>query len=388
MAGVKELRRLSQEGAPADVGGDLPSSDLGTSVVVAPSGEQYTDDGGRVLGLGWVEYYDASSGANFYANDEKGLTEWTYPEELLSEPEFVDPTTGESAVLFPPIGPAASEGKNVALSPLLSERSTPVSSGRNDNNLLPTEKSPGPLALFNSRRSAFGDDEDTEGSSDDEDDNRGARLGGGFRNPRPLGNEEEPEEEEEVKTSLNAASQAMLDKLNNTRAGQSGALMENQAAFKKDGMLMLDSIANKDDPTTEKADDEETIKRLQNERVKMQEEMEKVRSSFSVVELFKLREEFNEVDADRSGYIDDEELKMLLTLLNDSKVPSESEVRRIMLSADSSGDGQLDFLEFLALVKALKEERKANNSFTKKMAKLADTVKADVLGSVMSDLEE
>jgi len=39
-------------------------------------------------------------------------------------------------------------------------------------------------------------------------------------------------------------------------------------------------------------------------------------------------------------------------------------------------------------VKALKEERKANNSFTKKMAKLADTVKADVLGSVMSDLEE
>jgi len=180
----------------------------------------------------------------------------------------------------------------------------------------------------------------------------------------------------------------MLDKLNNTRAGQSGALMENQAAFKKDGMLMLDSIANKDDPTTEKADDEETIKRLQNERVKMQEEMEKVRSSFSEVELFKLREEFNEVDADRSGYIDDEELKVLLTLLNDSKVPSESEVRRIMLSADSSGDGQLDFLEFLALVKALKEERKANNSFMKKMVKLADTVKADVLGSVMNDVKE
>jgi len=388
MAGVKELRRLSQEGAPADIGGELPSSDLGSSVAVAPSGEQYTDDGGRVLGLGWVEYYDDTSGANFYANDEKGLTEWTYPEELLSEPEFVDPTTGESATLFPPIGSNSSEGKGGALVPLLSERSSPVSSGRNDNNTLPTDKSPGPLALFNSRRSAFGDDEDTEGSSDDEDDNRGARLGGGFRNPRPFGNEEEPEEEAEAKTSLNAASQAMLDKLNNTRAGQSGALMENQAAFKKDGMLMLDSIANKDDPTTEKADDEETIKRLQNERVKMQEEMEKVRSSFSEVELFKLREEFNEVDADRSGYIDDEELKVLLTLLNDSKVPSESEVRRIMLSADSSGDGQLDFLEFLALVKALKEERKANNSFMKKMVKLADTVKADVLGSVMNDVKE
>jgi len=48
--------------------------------------------------------------------------------------------------------------------------------------------------------------------------------------------------------------------------------------------------------------------------------MEQVRRHFTDQELFKLREEFNSVDADRSGYIDDDELKVLLTVLNDSKV--------------------------------------------------------------------
>ena len=74
--------------------------------------------------------------------------------------------------------------------------------------------------------------------------------------------------------------------------------------------------------------------------------------------------------------------------LHDVKVPSESEVRRVMAEADASGDGQLDFLEFLALVKAMRDEKKANNSVFKSMAKLADTIKADVLGSVGQDLLE
>lgn len=32
------------------------------------------------------------------------------------------------------------------------------------------------------------------------------------------------------------------------------------------------------------------------------------------------------------------------------QVPTEAEVRRVMAEADQSGDGKLDFLEFLALV--------------------------------------
>jgi hypothetical protein len=59
-----------------------------------------------------------------------------------------------------------------------------------------------------------------------------------------------------------------------------------------------------------------------------------------------------------------------------------------MAEADASGDGQLDFLEFLALVKAMEDEKKANKSIFKSIAKLADTVKTDVLGSVGQDLLE
>jgi FK506-binding protein 1 len=116
--------------------------------------------------------------------------------------------------------------------------------------------------------------------------------------------------------------------------------------------------------------------------------MELVRASFTDKELFRLREEFNDVDADRSGYIDNDELKILLTILNDSKVPSEDEVRRVMASADQSGDGQLDFLEFLALVKSLREERKADKSLVKSVKKFLDTVKTDLLGGIMKDVDD
>ena len=52
-----------------------------------------------------------------------------------------------------------------------------------------------------------------------------------------------------------------------------------------------------------------------------------MKARFSTKELFRLREEFNTIDADRSGFVDGEELKVLLTILNDSRVPSEEQVR-------------------------------------------------------------
>lgn len=81
---------------------------------------------------------------------------------------------------------------------------------------------------------------------------------------------------------------------------------------------------------------------------------------------------------------------LLQVLLNArfTQVPTESEVRRVMLAADSSGDGQLDFLEFLALVKVLKDEKKKNSSFLKSFRKMIDTVQTDVLGSIKKDLAE
>jgi len=328
-----------------------------------------TDDGGKVLGEGWVEYFDSSSELPFYVNDERGLTEWSYPIEFQGHDAGWDGDGSEGA----------------------DERSI-VEKGVFDESILSGNKEQ--TTLF----TKVGDDASTDDSSDDDDDpsglrERAARLGGGFRSaqllyPPPSLSPERGEEEAEEVTVLGASSLAMMEKLNQTRAVQQGDVMSNQAAFKAEGMLMLESIDNKEDPNDEHEDDAEAIARLAGERVKMQDEMEQVRRHFTDQELFKLREEFNSVDADRSGYIDDDELKVLLTVLNDSKVPSESEVRRVMAEADASGDGQLDFLEFLALVKAMRDEKKANNSVFKSMAKLADTIKADVLGSVGQDLLE
>jgi hypothetical protein len=116
--------------------------------------------------------------------------------------------------------------------------------------------------------------------------------------------------------------------------------------------------------------------------------MEKIRDHFTEPEMFRLREEFNDVDADRSGFIDEDELKVLLTLLNDGKVPSEAAVRRVLAEADQSGDGQLDFLEFLALVHNLKEEKKKNASHFNSAMLLLDTIKTDVFGGIIADAEK
>ncbi len=63
-------------------------------------------------------------------------------------------------------------------------------------------------------------------------------------------------------------------------------------------------------------------------------------------------------------------------------MPTEAEVRRVMLAADASGDGQLDFLEFLSLVKSLKDERRGHSNFVSSVASMLDTIKSDVLGGI------
>ena len=131
---------------------------------------------------------------------------------------------------------------------------------------------------------------ETDLSSEDED---GAyfdlyRLHGGHQGDDMLVGSEDAETGVAGKTGgLGKSSQAMLEKLNHTRAATLGDIQDSQAANNTSGMLMLESIANKADPTSEQADpDEEAMARLANERVKMQEEMEKVRSSFTDLELF------------------------------------------------------------------------------------------------------
>ena len=314
---LRDLQALSKKKSD-----DEPSS----------SSVKFTSDGGRILGNGWVEYYNEEYQKPFYVNEATDETVWELPAELMSLLLTND---------------NANEDRQI-------------------------------LAVH------FGDElqEFTDGSSSDEEEPQMALAGGTF-------NDEESKRTATVgEKGLSESSQAMLSKLNSTRAAQQGDLQGSQAANNASGMLMLESIQNKDDPTAEKADDEEIIARFANERVKAQEDAEKIRNEFTDLELFHLREEFNNVDADRSGYIDDDELKVLLTLMNDSKVPTESEVRRIMESADTSGDGQLDFIEFLELVKGLRAEKKANKSFFKSIGKMIDTVKTDVFGDTLKEISE
>jgi len=385
------------------------------------SGEaEYTDDGGRVLPLGWVEYFDATSGHNFYVHDGRGETVWDYPEELWAlhheQQAAAEAAEAVAAAQVLAIEGVPEDGSSLPGGALAPSAGGPLAlrdQGRGDTPQSSRQNSARGSAQNSARGSsqlaAYGEpasalavaaeeeaQSETDEESDEELDARAKRLGGGFRAIERNKSESDQEEEElvdprygAVSKTLGGSTAAMLEKLSNTRAAQQGDVMENQAAFSKKGMLMLESIETKGDPNDEaKPDDEELIAKLAGERVKMQEEAEKVRLYFTDSELFSLREEFNNVDADRSGYIDDDELKVLLTILNDSKVPTESEVRRIMLSADSSGDGQLDFLEFLAMVKGMREEKKKNKSIFKSIGQFADTIKNDVLAGVGADLKE
>jgi len=436
MSGVKEIQKLSQgrkhsdpgEGEEEPVDADKPRivTELATLENKPESQESagYTEDGGRIIGSGWAEYYDESSGYNFYVNDEKGLTEWSWPEDVPPEPSYTgdegaEDWQGEGAAgwQLESEDAAAPAATDVVSLPLDSESEqlfgrkpgTMTDSGPSSRQLSarltgtpPITRTPeeedrrvqdGAKLLEKAGvqlgKMAINEETDDESETEEELAARAKRLGGGFRSyERPPTPPPPDEAVDEGPPKMGAATVAMLEKLNNTRAAQSGDVMNNQAAFKADGMLMLESIANKADPNAEHEDDEEAVARLAGERVKFQEEMEAVRASFTDKELFHLREEFNDVDADRSGFIDDDELKVLLTLLNDSKVPTEAEVRRVMAEADTSGDGQLDFLEFLALVKSLREERAANASIFKSMGKLLDTVKADVVGGILKDAGE
>jgi hypothetical protein len=143
------------------------------------------------------------------------------------------------------------------------------------------------------------DDEGTTDESGDDDDlERGRRLGGGFRGSIKVASTSHNDEEVKSGQPLSESAQAMMVQLSSTRAANSGDVMDNQAAFKTDGLLMLESINQQGDPTTEKFDDEETIKKIALERVRMKEEADNIRAQFSDQELFRLREEFNNVDSE------------------------------------------------------------------------------------------
>ena len=62
-----------------------------------------------------------------------------------------------------------------------------------------------------------------------------------------------------------------------------------------------------------------------------------------------IREVFNVLDIDGSGFISAKELKQVMTDLGDN--PSDSEVEELMRYADIDGDGKVSYEEFVTILK-------------------------------------
>ena len=63
-----------------------------------------------------------------------------------------------------------------------------------------------------------------------------------------------------------------------------------------------------------------------------------------------MREVFNVLDIDGSGFISTKELKQVMTDLGDN--PSDSEVEELMRYADIDGDGKVSYEEFVTIIRA------------------------------------
>lgn len=61
-----------------------------------------------------------------------------------------------------------------------------------------------------------------------------------------------------------------------------------------------------------------------------------------------LRDAFNMFDADRSGYIDRDEVRLLMKKL--AQTLTEEEIDAIMEEVDTDGDGEISFEEFRAMM--------------------------------------
>ena len=66
---LRDLQALSKKKSD-----DEPSS----------SSVKFTSDGGRILGNGWVEYYNEEYQKPFYVNEATDETVWELPAELMS----------------------------------------------------------------------------------------------------------------------------------------------------------------------------------------------------------------------------------------------------------------------------------------------------------------
>jgi len=93
-----------------------------------------------------------------------------------------------------------------------------------------------------------------------------------------------------------------------------------------------------------KIDEEEGANEGENKEESFDYDSEFDEEEFLEFEVAEIKKVFEMIDKDKSGYIDIEEMHLLLAAL-DKEVPA-SKIEGIMKKLDSSGDGTLDFNEF------------------------------------------
>jgi len=70
---------------------------------------------------------------------------------------------------------------------------------------------------------------------------------------------------------------------------------------------------------------------------------------FTEQELLEFREAFNMFDIDGGGTIENHELKLVITQLGEE--PTDEEIQEMILLVDENGDNEIDFDEFLTLMR-------------------------------------
>ena len=100
----------------------------------------------------------------------------------------------------------------------------------------------------------------------------------------------------------------------------------------------------------------------QKEEQEIEEEVQRVAKENELdtktVEMY--RTVFGILDLDGGGSIEEDELKIGLDAIN--RKPSDEELKEMLLEVDESGDGEVDFAEFLQFMMVVKARQKTNSS--------------------------
>jgi len=102
---------------------------------------------------------------------------------------------------------------------------------------------------------------------------------------------------------------------------------------------------------------------------------------FTEQEILEFKDAFAMFDIDGGGTIETHELKQVLTELGDA--PTDEEIEEMILLVDANGDGEIDFDEFLTLMRLRMGEDGDDNE--QKLRDVFDVFDADGSGAIDRD---